>query len=183
MSRWAEVGGWLKDNAGTGAALVGSLLTGNVPSAVALGVSLVSSATGSDDPAAALQSLRQDPTTVVRLRELAIQESADIRQHIRAMHELDLQDKQAEHSETQKTIRAGDSNLDKVVRMVRPDMAKQSWKATIAYCLCCMVVKAFGTDIWSSELAAIIAGPAYGYLGLRQLGKGIDAFVTKQANA
>ena len=28
---WTDVGSWIKDNAGTGAALVGSLLTGNVP--------------------------------------------------------------------------------------------------------------------------------------------------------
>ena len=37
---WSDVGSWLKDNAGTGAALVGSLLTGNVPGAVAAGVAL-----------------------------------------------------------------------------------------------------------------------------------------------
>ena len=35
---WAEVGKWLKENAGIGATLVGSLLTGNVPGAVAAGV-------------------------------------------------------------------------------------------------------------------------------------------------
>lgn len=28
---WRDVGDWLKSNAGTGAALVGSLLTGNIP--------------------------------------------------------------------------------------------------------------------------------------------------------
>lgn len=41
MSDWGKVGGWLKDNAGTGAALVGSLLTGNAPGAIAAGISLV----------------------------------------------------------------------------------------------------------------------------------------------
>ena len=36
----AEVGKWPKESAGTGATLVGSLLTGNVPGAVAAGVAL-----------------------------------------------------------------------------------------------------------------------------------------------
>ena len=52
--KWSAVGGWLKDNAGTGAVLVGSILTGNVPAAVAAGAALVSSATGESDPAKVL---------------------------------------------------------------------------------------------------------------------------------
>lgn len=63
---WKEVGQWLKDNAPSGAALVGSLLTGNVPGAVAAGVSLVASATGSTDPAQSLKQLQNDPATLVR---------------------------------------------------------------------------------------------------------------------
>lgn len=43
---WNGVGTWLKGNAGTGAALVGSLLTGNVPAAVVAGVALVSTVLG-----------------------------------------------------------------------------------------------------------------------------------------
>lgn len=34
---WKDVGSWLETNAGAGAALVGSLLTGNVPGAIAPG--------------------------------------------------------------------------------------------------------------------------------------------------
>lgn len=34
MSTWSKVGDWLKDNAGSGAALVGSLVTGNVPATI-----------------------------------------------------------------------------------------------------------------------------------------------------
>ena len=37
---WSKVGEWLKGNTGTGASLVGSLVTGNVPAAIAAGVSL-----------------------------------------------------------------------------------------------------------------------------------------------
>ena len=40
---WKDVGAWVKKNAGPGAALVGSLVTGNVPGAVAAGVSIISS--------------------------------------------------------------------------------------------------------------------------------------------
>ena len=52
---WSDVGSWLKTNAGTGTALIGSLLTGNVHGAIAAGVSLVSSATGQSDPQKALE--------------------------------------------------------------------------------------------------------------------------------
>ena len=104
---WREVGEWLKSNAGTGAALVGSLLTGNIPGAVAAGVSLVSSATGTADPQQALEALQTDPQTLVRLRELANAEQANIRAHIEEMTRLQLEDTQKEHAETQATVRGG----------------------------------------------------------------------------
>ena len=126
---WSDVGDWLKDNAGTGVALVGSLLTGNVPGAVAAGVALVSGATGQNDPAKALAQLQTDPATVVRLRELALQEETSIREHIRAMTEAELKDKQAEHQQTQETIRSGDNAEDAFVRRTRP---AQSWVSLFA---------------------------------------------------
>jgi hypothetical protein len=121
---WNSVGDWLKANAGTGAALVGSLLTGNVPAAMALGVKLVAGATGTADPLQALQALQQDPATVVKLRELAIQEQANINSHIEKMAQLQFEDEQAEQHETQETIRAGDKADDRLVRWTRP---LQSW--------------------------------------------------------
>lgn len=121
---WNNVGDWLKANAGTGAALVGSLLTGNVPAAMALGVKLVAGATGQADPAQALQALQQDAATVTRLRELAIQEQANINAHIEAMAKAQFEDEQAEQHETQETIRAGDKADDRFVRWTRPG---QSW--------------------------------------------------------
>lgn len=126
---WSDVGAWLKGNAGTGAALVGSLLTGNVPGAVAAGVALVSSATGTVDAADSLHLLQTDSATRLRLAELAQQEQASIRAHIEAITALQLQDAAAEHSETQQTIRAGDTAESVLVRSTRP---LQSWVSLIA---------------------------------------------------
>ena len=79
---WKSLGGWIKENAGTGAALVGSLLTGNVPGAVAAGVSLVSGATGTDDPEKALHQLQGNPEALLKLKELYYQNEASVRSHI-----------------------------------------------------------------------------------------------------
>lgn len=170
---WSTVGSWLKENAGTGAALVGSLLTGNVPGAVAAGVALVSSATGEAEPGKALATLQAEPATMLRLRELALQEEASIREHIRLMEEVRLQDEQAAHREQQETIRSGDNSGDEYVRHTRPKMARQSWYVTAAYVVGFEALKAFGlTTIGASwELAALIGAPAAAYLGFRSLDK------------
>lgn len=170
---WSDVGNWLKDNAGTGAALVGSLLTGNVPGAVAAGVALVGSATGTNDPAKALAALQGDPATVLKLRELAVQEEASIREHIRTMEEMRLNDEQAAHEQQQLTIRGGDTAEDEYVRHTRPMMARQSWYATMAYVLVfegLNSAKVFaGGANW--DLAMILLAPAAAYLGFRSLDK------------
>lgn len=170
---WSDVGSWLKDNAGTGAALVGSLLTGNVPGAVAAGVALVGSATGTNDPAKALAALQGDPATVLKLRELAVQEEASIREHIRTMEEMRLKDEQAAHEQQQLTIRGGDNAEDEYVRHTRPMMARQSWYATMAYVLLfegLNSAKVFsGGANW--DLAMILLAPAAAYLGFRSLDK------------
>lgn len=165
---WSEVGAWIKDNAGTGAALVGSLLTGNVPGAVAAGVSLVTGATGQATPDKALASLQNDPATMVRLRELAVQEEASIREHIRAMTEAELKDKQAEHEQTQLTIRAGDQAEDGFVRRTRPGQSWASLLMGFAYI--------FTREDPSIELTLILFTLPWAYAGLRQIGKGVDAF-------
>lgn len=168
MTTWKEVGEWVKDNAGTGAALVGSLLTGNAAGAVAAGVSLVSGAAGTTDPAKALQSLQNDPATVVRLRELAAQDEASIREHIRAMHEAELKDAQAEQKETQDTIRNGDNAEDPVVRRTRP---LQAWVALLA-----ALYYVFATQTPSVEILLALLALPWSYAGLRQIGKGVEAF-------
>lgn len=165
---WSTVGEWIKGNAGSGAALVGSLLTGNIPGAVAAGVALVSSATGSNDPAAALQSLQTDPATVVRLRELAVQDEANIRAHIQAMEKMRLDDLAAEHHETQETVRAGDRAEDRFVRWTRPGQSWLSLLAAIGY--------GVTRDNPSLELVALLLALPWAYAGLRQIGKGIDSF-------
>jgi len=171
---WSGVGSWLKENAGAGASLVGSLLTGNVHGAVAAGVALVSSATGTNDPEQALKSLQTDPATLLRLRELALQEDQQIRQHIQAMEELRVKDEQAAHTEQQQTIRQGDRAEDEYVRHTRPLMARQSWYATMAYIIVFEALQAFdvtsgGGATW--DLAMILISPAAAYLGFRSLDK------------
>lgn len=170
---WSDVGSWLKENAGSGAALVGSLLTGNVPGAVAAGVALVGSATGTSDPAKALAALQGDPTTVVKLKELSVQEEASIREHVRAMEEIRLKDEQAAHEQQQLTIRGGDVAQDEYVRHTRPMMARQSWYATMVYVIGFEGLKAL--DVFkvgaSWDLAMIVIAPAAAYLGFRSLDK------------
>jgi len=169
---WQEVGNWLKSNAGTGATLVGSLLTGNVPGAVAAGVSLVSSATGQADPQKALEAL-QSPETMLKLRELAVQEESSIREHIRAMEEARLKDEQAAHKEQQDKIRDGDNAADEYVRRTRPMMARQSWFASAAYIIAFEALKVSSVTTLgaSTELALLLMGPAGAYLGFRSFDK------------
>ena len=166
---WDKVGDWLKDNAGTGVALVGSILTGNAPGAVAAGISLVSSATGTDNPIKALEQLQTNPETVTRLRELAIQDEENIRAHIREMHKAALEDAQKQHEEQQKTIRAGDTAKDVYVRHTRPLMARQSWYGTMGYII---AMELFEGLAWVNtgatwELAMILISPAAAYMGFR----------------
>lgn len=173
MSKWSKVGEWLKSNAGAGAALVGSLLTGNVPGAVAAGVSLVTGATGEAEPEKVLASLQTDPGTMLRLRELAVQNDASIREHIRLMAEIEAKDEQDAHQEQQKTIRSGDAAEDEYVRHTRPKMARQSWYATALYVIAFEGLKAAGIFSVGAvmELAMVLGAPAAAYLGFRSLDK------------
>lgn len=170
---WKDVGEWLKSNAGSGAALVGSLLTGNIPGAVAAGVSLVSSATGQPTAAGALAQLQGDPSTVVRLRALALQDEASIREHLRAMTELQLTDQQAQHRETQETIRSGDNADDVFVRRTRP---AQSWASLFA-----ALFYVFYKDQPSVEILMLLLALPWTYAGLRQIGKGLDVMAAMRA--
>lgn len=169
---WKQVGTWLKDNAGAGASLVGSLLVGNIPGAVAAGVSLVSGATGEANPDKAMAVLQSDPAAMLKLRELAVQNDASIREHIRAMEEMRLKDAQAEHHETQETIRAGDKAEDRFVRWTRPAQSWVSLLAALAYALAAKTP--------SLELVALLLALPWAYAGLRQIGKGVDAVAAKR---
>jgi len=170
---WSDVGTWIKGNAGSGASLVGSLLTGNVPGAIAAGIALVGSATGTSDPAQALAALQADPSAIIKLKELANQEQASIRQHIQQMEMARLNDEQAEHTEQQQTIRSGDNSGDEYVRQTRPMMARQSWYATMTYII--GFEAATGLKLFDSganwDLAMILLAPAAAYLGFRSFDK------------
>lgn len=167
---WSKVGGWLKDNAGTGAALVGSLLTGNVPGAVAAGVALVSGATGTTDPTQALAQLQADPQTLAKLKELANQEQENIRRHIAEIHRMELEDQQRNHEQTQATIRAGDQAEDVFVRRTRP---AQSWLSLIAALMLVFYCTVADKSIDATILGLLLTLP-WAYAGLREVGKGIN---------
>lgn len=160
---WSTVGTWLKDNAGAGAALVGSLVTSNVPGAIAAGISLMSSATGEAVPEKVLAALQNDKASMLRLRELALQEDASIRDHIRLIHESDLKDRQAEHEQTQLTIRSGDNAEDKVVRRTRP---YQSWASLLMAFAYVTYMVTQGKDP-SGELLTLLLALPWAYAGLR----------------
>jgi len=164
---WQEVGGWLKKNAGPGAALVGSLVTGNVPGAVAAGISMVSSVTGTNDPDQAMVVLQGDPQSIVRLKELWYQNEATNRLHLEEMTRLALDDKQKEHHETQETVRAGDKS-EGGIRYVRPSHATISLLAAIYYAL--------SKDAPSIEVIAILLVLPFTYAGLREFGKTFGSF-------
>jgi len=167
VMNWGNVGSWLQDNAASGAGLIGSLLTGNVVGAISAGASMVSSATGTNDPLKALNILKTDPVSMARLKELQIQEDASIRQRLKEMTELELKDKQAEHKETQETIRGGDNSEDTFVRRTRPAQAWLSLMAALAY-----VFMNATPDFMI--LSALLTLP-FSYAGLRQIGKGINS--------
>ncbi|MGR2836319.1 hypothetical protein ABMX52_22205, partial [Vibrio vulnificus] len=63
------------------------------------------------------------PEALVDLERVKV----EMEKEITRRQELTLQDKQAEHHETQETIRAGDKAADEYVRQTRPKMARQSF--------------------------------------------------------
>ena len=164
---WSDVGSWIKDNAGTGAALVGSLLTGNIPGAVAAGVSMVGSATGTDDPVKAMEELKGNPEAVLKLKELYYKNEDSIREHIRAIKELELKDQQHEHQTTQETIRNGDNSQDTFVRRTRPGQSWVSLLAALAY--------VFVNDNPDEYIVILLLTLPWAYAGLRKVSKGVDS--------
>lgn len=181
---WKDVGNWLKKNAGAGASVVGALLTGGPAAGAAAAISMIVGATNESDPARALEALQQNPATMLRLRELALQDEASIREHVRLMEEARLKDEQAAHKEQQETIRTGDNSQDIYVRHTRPKMARQSWYATAVYVVGFEIAKACGYGEGASvELALLMAAPAGAYLGFRSWEKRSMASASKKQAA
>ena len=159
---WSDVGDFIKDNAGNGAALIGTLLTGGVGPAVAAGIAMVSGATGTNDPKQALESLKNNPEMFVELERIRLKRATEVDKHIEVMALAEFEDAQKEHEQTQLTIRNGD-NLDGRIKWVRPSHATISLIAAIAY-----VFTAANID-WAI-LSALLALPT-SYAGLREFGK------------
>ncbi len=112
-----------------------------------------------------LQSL--PPESFVELQRI----NAELEKEKTRRQELTLADNQAEHHETQETIRAGDKAEDPYIRKTRPLMARQSFWGMIAYIFIFEAIKACvptanGADPW---MALTIGTPAFAYLGLRTI--------------
>ncbi|NKD67877.1 hypothetical protein [Haematospirillum jordaniae] len=170
--QWSDVGQWIKNNGGHGASLVGSLLTGNLPAAVASGIAMVSSATGTDSPEAALRELQSNPAAVIRLREISLEDDKSTRAHIEAMARAEMEDSQHAHHETQETIRGGDRASDRLIRWIRPGQSTLSLLAGIAY-----VWQAPAPDPYALTLLFSLPGA---YFGLREFGKGAELLATRR---
>lgn len=129
---WKNVGEWLLENGHDGARAIGSLITGNIPGAVAAGVDMVKRATVSSDPDAASVALK-NPDVMLRLRELAAEQADSIRAYQLEIYNAQIKDQAASHHETQETIRHGDIAEDKFVRRTRPGLAWVFSFAAIGY--------------------------------------------------
>ena len=167
---WSDVGNFLKANSKGMVGLVGSLLTGNVAGAIGAGASMVATATGTTDPKEALETLQHDPDSMIALEQIALERKQEINRHLERVLELETQDKQHAHSQTQQTIRNGDSQESKI-RWVRPSHATISLLAGIYYGLTADTPEV-------AVLGAFFTLP-FTYAGLREVGKGILAFKSK----
>ncbi len=163
MSTWKDVGAWLSRNGTESANLVGSLLTGNLGSAVEAGVKLVSGATNYATPDLALSVLQNDPQALERLKKMAYDNEASIRSHLLEMERIRLQDAQLEQKETQETIREGDRAQDVFVRSTRPGLAWSGFFAAFAYIIV--------MDNPNEFFFQLLIGFPYAYMGARAYDK------------
>ena len=159
---WSKVGDFIKDNAGNGAALIGTLLTGGTGPAIAAAISMVSNATGTNDPEKALQALSDKPELMVELERIRLKRATEIDSHIATMELAKIEDAQKAHEQTQLTVRNGD-NQKGAIKWVRPVHATASLTAAIFYVFYAIVID------WA-VLTALLALPTT-YAGLREFGK------------
>jgi hypothetical protein len=160
---WSDVGDWIKDNAGNGAALVGALLTGGSSAAIAMGVSMVADATGTTKPDDALEMLKNNPELMIKLEQIKNDRKAEVNRHIETMELARLKDAQAEHETTAKVVVEGQKAADHwIEKSVRPAMALAS-----------MVFSGFYVQSGSADAAllAIVIGPCFAWMGLRTIDK------------
>ncbi|EJF7232746.1 hypothetical protein [Vibrio cholerae] len=107
------------------------------------------------------------PEALVDLERIKV----EMEREITRRQELALQDKQAEHHETQETIRNGDNAQDEYVRHTRPKQARQSFWAGTLYIFGMTAAKVFnlsddGPDLY---VALTLYALSWAYHGLRTL--------------
>ncbi|MBV7315466.1 hypothetical protein [Shewanella sp. NIFS-20-20] len=107
------------------------------------------------------------PESLVDLERIKV----EMEKEITRRQALTLNDKQAEHHETQTTIRNGDNANDEYVRQTRPKLARQSFIMMVLYIMAFEALKAFGVSTSGADvyMALTIGTPAFAYLGLRTL--------------
>ncbi|NOI14820.1 hypothetical protein [Vibrio hepatarius] len=105
------------------------------------------------------------PECIVELEQIKVKLEE---QKTRRM-ELELGDEQAEHHETQTTIRNGDNADDQYVRRTRPRQAKQSWWAGTLYIFGSIIAEMAGFADSGPDVktAAVLYIVCWGYHGLR----------------
>ncbi|EJV0369641.1 hypothetical protein N5280_002488 [Vibrio vulnificus] len=106
------------------------------------------------------------PEALVDLERVKV----EMEKEITRRQELALQDKQAEHHETQETIRAGDNAADEYVRQTRPKMARQSFLCMVLYVFLFEGLKVHGSGAGADIYIALTIGSlAFAYHGLRTI--------------
>jgi hypothetical protein len=106
------------------------------------------------------------PESMVELEKIKV----ELEKQKTRRQELELSDKQAEHHETQETIRNGDNANDDYVRHTRPMQARQSfWFGTIyVFAMTAAKLAGFG-DGPDMYVALTLYALAFSYHGLRTL--------------
>ncbi|WED29179.1 hypothetical protein L3V77_24945 [Vibrio sp. DW001] len=114
----------------------------------------------------ALQNL--PPESLVELKKIKV----ELEKEKTRRQELTLGDKQAEHHETQVTIREGDKAEDEYVRHTRPWGCRLSLYSAIAYIFLFELLEAFDKGTGANwEIAAGLMAPFLTYLGWRSADK------------
>lgn len=105
------------------------------------------------------------PEALVELERIKVEMEKEVTRRM----ELQLGDKQAEHHETQTTIRNGDNAQDEYIRRTRPRQSKQSWWAGTLYIIGMTAAKVFGLSDDGPDLytASVLYVVCWGYHGLR----------------
>ncbi|AZU97877.1 hypothetical protein [Vibrio phage LP.1] len=164
----------IKEFIGGAAPIVGSLFGGPVGGAVG---ALVASTLGvENEPEAILEELKSNPDAILKIKQMESDERKQLRELEYKSEIAKLNDKQAQHEQTQLTIRNGDNATDMEVRRTRPHIAKVSFYSGAAYVFILELIGAYGHGSGASfEMAGVLFSPVLTYMGLRT----VDAFSPK----